>query len=222
MPTASPRLLTFTALASAAALLVGCSNVDNTGARRIDPNGNETITTLDALDIQDATDAAGTMSESLLASGILGRDGKPSIIAIDRYVNSTTTQIDRDKVIKKIRVSLSKAGVAQTMTTIDSRGELGGESNIATRQQRQRTEDARVEGFLNDSTAEVRTPVPDYALTYKILEDRAGADGGFLSKNVKQTTYTFQMTLTDVNTGFAVWEDETQITKQGKQNTVGW
>lgn len=221
MPILTPRLVTATALFSLAAIAVGCSNV-NSGARRIDPTGNETITTLDALDIQDATDAAGAMSESLLASGVLGRDGKPSIIAIDRYINNTTSQIDRDTVIKKIRVTLSKAGVAQTMTTIDSRGELGGESNIATKQQRQRNQDAQTEAFLNDSQVTVRTPVPDYALTYKILETRAGADGGFLSKNVKQTTYTFQMTLTDVNTGLAVWEDETQITKQGKQNQVGW
>ena len=221
MLTFTPRTVTAAALLSLAALLVGCSNV-NDGARRIDPQGNETITTTNQLDVQDATDAAATMSESLLASGILGRNGKPSIIAIDRYINSTTSQIDRDTVIKKIRVSLSKAGVAQTMTTIDSRGELGGESNIATRQQRQNLQDAQTDAFLNDSDVTVRAPVPDYALTYKILEDTARADGGFLSKDVRQITYTFQMTLTDVNTGLAAWEDETQITKQGKQNTVGW
>lgn len=209
-------------LVAAALLTVGCSNV-NSGARRIDPTGNETITTLDGLDIQDATDAAGAMSESLLASGVLGRDGKPSIIAIDRYVNSTRSQIDRDTVIKKIRVSLSKAGVAQTMTTIDSRGELGGESNIATRQQRQNLEDQRTDDFLSDRTTQpVRTPVPDYALTYKILEDTATAGGEGLSRKTKQITYTFQMSLTDVQTGIAVWEDETQVTKQGKKASVGW
>ena len=151
------------------------------------------------------------MSESLLASDILGREGQPSIIAIDRYINSTTKQIDRDAVVKKIRVSLNKAGVAQTMTTIDSRGELGGESNIASRLQ-----------HLRGGGEATATPVPDYALTYKILETRAGADGGFLQKNYKQTTFTFQMSLTDVQTGIAVWEDETQITKQGRQNSVGW
>lgn len=218
---AAPRLSALTAAATLAAVLVGCTNVDS-NARRIDPKGNETITTVNQLDVQDATDAAGTMSESLLASGILGRDGKPSIIAIDRYINNTSTQIDRDTVVKKIRVTLNKAGVAQTMTTIDSRGELGGESNIATRQQRQRNDDDQVDAFLNDSDTTVRTPVPDYALTYKILEDKATADGGFLSRDVKQITYTFQMSLTDVTNGLAVWEDEAQITKQGKKNNVGW
>ena len=39
---------------------------------------------------------------------------------------------------------------------------------------------------------------------------------------VRQTTYTFQLSLTTVRDGLAVWEDETQITKQGQRSSVGW
>jgi PBP1b-binding outer membrane lipoprotein LpoB len=202
-----------TCLLLTTALLTACTNVDRNDARRIDPAGPETITSVSRLDIQDATDAAGTMTESLLSRGILGRDGKPSIIAIDRYVNATTQQIDRDEVIKKIRVSLNQAGVAQTLTTIDSRGETGGESNIASKFSRE-----RVDTDPNAVTPEPLTP--DYALTYKILENRT--DSPRFGRDVKQTTFTFQMSLVDVRTGLAVWEDETQVTKQGKKNTVGW
>lgn len=201
------KLITTTALTLAAACFVGaCAN---NPARRIDPSGTETITTSDKLDIQDATDAAAEMSESLLASGYLGRDGKPSIIAIDRYVNNTTQQIDRDEVIKKIRVTLNKAGVAQTLTTIDSRGETGGESNIASKFAKENI----------DAEGNAITPeplVPDYALTYKILENKAKAG------KIRQTTFTFQMSLVDVRNGLAVWEDEKQVTKQGDKSAVGW
>lgn len=186
-----------------------------TAARRIDPTGTATITTVEGLDIQDATDAAAELSESLLAASVLGRDGKPSIIAIDRYVNDTSQQIDRDVVVKKIRVSLNKAGVAQTMTTMDSTGGMGGESNIATRAAQERHNEARTNAFLNDAAAP-ELPKPDYALTFKILDNRVRAG------RTRQTTYTFQMSLTDVKTGLAVWEDEKQITKQGSKPAVGW
>ncbi|MEM9418147.1 MAG: hypothetical protein AAGA25_03700, partial [Planctomycetota bacterium] len=182
------KLLSTTALAVAAACFVGACT--NNPARRIDPQGTETITTYDKLDIQDATDAAAELSESLLASGRLGKDGEPSIIAIDRYINNTTQQIDRDEVIKKIRVTLNKAGVAQTLTTIDSRGETGGESNIASKFAR--------ENIDNEGSAVTPEPlVPDYALTYKILENRARAG------KIRQTTFTFQMSLVDVRNGLA-------------------
>ena len=207
------HLLPLAALLLTLSFLTACSNVDRDQARRIDPTGPETITTLGDLDIQDATDAAGTLSESLLASGILGTQGQPSVLAIDRYINNTSQKIDRDEIIKKIRITLNKAGVAQTLTTIDSRGETGGESNIASKYSRENVD-------TNPGDVTPATLVPDYALTYKILENRASVPR--FGRDVKQTTFTFQMSLTDVDTGLAVWEEETQITKQGKKASVGW
>jgi len=203
-----------TALTLGGLMLAGC---ESTGAQRIDPAGTHTITTIKQLDIQDAADVAAAMSQSLLNSGRLGRHAnavgetvvRPSIIAIDRYVNNTSQQIDRDEVLKKIRVTLNKAGVAQTIVTINDKGELGGESNIATKYAQENTPADR----------SVQTPellVVDYSLTFKIIENKAKAG------KVRQTTFTFQMSLVDVKTGLAVWEDEKQITKQGKKSSVGW
>ena len=134
-----------------------------------------------------------------MESGILGRDGTPSIIAISRYVNNTGQQIDRDQIIKKIRVSLNKAGVAQTLTTMGPTGTTAG------------AEDPLAVNVNGGSTL-----VPEYSLTYKLLSVEAQAG------KVKQYTYVFQMSLTDIKTGLAVWEDERQITKQGKKASVGW
>ena len=60
------------------------------------------------------------------------------------------------------------------------------------------------------------TTLPYYTLSGKLLEDRARAG------NVRQVTYTFQLSLTTVKDGLAVWEDEKQITKQGKRPSVGF
>ena len=56
---------------------------------------------------------------------------------------------------------------------------------------------------------------PDFTLSGKILETRASAG------NVKQSTFSFQLSLTD-NRGLALWEGEEEITKQGSRATVGF
>jgi PBP1b-binding outer membrane lipoprotein LpoB len=196
----------FFASASVAVVLSGCAT-----PTRIDPRGTETVTTVSKLDIQDATDAAGELAQSLLEAGVLGRGGKPSTVAVDTFIDSTGEGIDRDEVLKKIRVVLNKAGVSQTMTAIGSGGELQGESAIASKAARERLKDAQVDAFLNDEEAP-EAIYPDFALTFKILDNRVRVG---LVRQTQQVTYTFQMSLTDVKSGAAVWEEETQITKKG-------
>jgi hypothetical protein len=58
--------------------------------------------------------------------------------------------------------------------------------------------------------------LPDYTLSGKILEDRATAG------RTRQTSYIFQLSLTEVKTGLAVWEEEKVISKQGTRNAVGF
>lgn len=187
-------------------LVVGCA-----APQRVDPAGEDMVTTVTKLDIQDARDAAEVLSMSLLDAGVLGVNGKPSVIAIDQFVDTTGDGIDRDEVVKKIRVTLSKAGVAQTMTTLDDSGEIGGESAIASKAARERLRNDQIDAFLNDEEAPEGI-YPDFALTFKIMDDRVRT--GIFRTN-EQVTFTFQMSLTDVRTGLAVWEEETQITKQG-------
>lgn len=187
-------------------LVVGCAT-----PQRVDPAGEDMVTTVTKLDVQDARDAAEVLSMSLLDAGVLGVNGKPSVIAIDQFVDTTGDGIDRDEVVKKIRVTLSKAGVAQTMTTLDASGEIGGESAIASKAARERLRNDQIDAFLNDEEAPEGI-YPNFALTFKIMDDRVRT--GIFRTN-EQVTFTFQMSLTDVRTGLAVWEEETQITKQG-------
>ena len=188
------------------AFIQGCAS-----AKRVDPQSEDLATTVTRLDIQDARDAANELSQSLLGSGVLGAQGRPSRIAVDSFVNATKDAIDRDEVLKKIRVALNKAGVAQTMTTLDDKGNVAGESNIASKAARERLRNDQIDAFLNDEEAP-EAIYPDFAVTFKILDDRVAT--GIFRTN-KQVTYTFQMSLTDVKKGVAVWEGEVQITKQG-------
>ncbi len=200
------RLLFASAFASSLLVLGGCATSDG-GASRIDPGGTQTITTVNQLDTKDAVDAAAAMSQSLLDSGVLGRQGRPSVIAISNYVNNTGIHLDRDLVVKQIRVSLNKAGVAQTITTIGTTGTAAGaEDTLATNQ-------AQINQFLEEGPAPVK---PEYSLTYKALRQSARAG------NISENTFIFQMSLTQIATGLAVWEDQTMITKQGKKPSVGW
>ena len=42
------------------------------------------------------------------------------------------------------------------------------------------------------------------------------------SGRVAQSTYSFQLSLTDAKTGLATWEGEKEITKQGTRSSVGF
>ena len=187
-------------------MISGCA-----APKRVDPQGDDMVTTVTTLDIQDARDAAEDLSQSLLASGVLGATGRPSIIAVDNFIDTTGEGIDRDEVLKKIRVTLNKAGVAQTMTTLNDQGEIGGESAIASKAAKERLRNDQIDAFLNDEEAPEGI-YPDFALTFKIMDDRVRT--GIFRTN-EQVTFTFQMSLTEVARGVAVWEEETQITKQG-------
>ncbi len=181
-------------------LFGGCA----THTRYVEPTGPRTIVTSE-INIQDFSYAAEDMVKSLLVSGSLDKmPQQPAILAISRIINNTTQQIDTDMLTKKIRVALNQSGKVLTTTTIG----IGG---IA--------EDPLAQGIQqeNEFYADKKEPqrLPDYSLSGKIIENRDRQD------NVRQVTYTFQLSLTDGN-GLAVWEEEKQITKQGKRGVIGW
>lgn len=180
--------------------LDGCT----THTRYIEPGGPRTIVTSE-INIQDFSYAAEDMVKSLLISGSLDKTPQqPAVLAISKIINNTTQQIDTDMLTKKIRVALSQSGKVLTTTTIGIGGIV---------------EDPLAQGIQqeNEFYADKNKPqrLPDYSLSGKIIEKRDRQD------NVRQVTYTFQLSLTDGN-GLAVWEEEKQITKQGKQCVIGW
>lgn len=198
------KLILTTALASAALLATGCATKND--ARYIDSKGPETIVSLNQINIQDWNMAADKLVASLLASGVLERAPElPAVMAVSRIRNNTQQQVDTDSLTKKIRIALNQTGKVVTTTTLGPDGKV---------------EDAMAAdvGAMNAFMAgqKQKTVLPYYTLSGKLLEDRVR------SGSVNQTTYTFQLSLTTTRDGLAVWEDQTQITKQGQRSSVGW
>ncbi len=185
--------------------LSGCAS---NKAGYINPQGTETIVSLNQINIQDWSNAADQLVSSLLESGTLERAPKqPAVLAISRIINNTQQHIDTDSLVKKIRVSLNRTGKVMTTTTLGMGGRA--EDPLA-------KDAAEYAAFMSDKPAASTTTLPDYSLSGKLLEDRvrAGKD--------RQVTYSFQMSLTEVGSGLAVWEDEVQISKAGRKPSVGW
>ncbi len=172
----------------------------------IDAKGTGTIIDATEINVQDWSQAADLLTSSLLESDVFEKTpADPDILVIGRFVNDTTTQVDTDNLIKKIRVGLNGSGKALTTTAMAHGGKVEDETAA---------EAAAYAAYLGGEEADIK--LPTMSLTGKLLENRTKAG------KVYQSTFTFQLTLTQISTGLAVWEDEVQIVKQGKKPSVGW
>jgi penicillin-binding protein activator len=182
-------------------VVTGC----RTQAHYIQTGGRESVVTVNQINIQDFIQAATVMTGELKASGALTKvSTPPAVLAISRIVNNTGQQIDTDLLVKKIRVDLLQSGQAVTTTTMG----LGGTS-----------EDPMAKGLQQEAEFKADqkvTRTPDFTLSGKIIQTIA-RDG-----STSQSTFSFQLSLTDPKTGLAVWEGEKEITKQGGRSSVGF
>ena len=175
-------------------------------AAYVNPEGPRTIVTLDDINIQDWNEAADRMIDSLLTSGVLeDAPQQPSVMAVSRIVNNTSIQVDTTMLTGKIRRDLNQSGKVLTTTTIG----LGGRVEDPLAQSEREFQE-----FMEDRPTEQRRPY--FSLSGRIMEDQVRAG------RTRQTTYIFQLAMTEINTGLAVWEDEVMITKQGTRPAIGW
>lgn len=164
------------------------------------------------IDRGDFEKAAVDATESMLQSGALNkRGGGRYVVAIDQIINDTTQRIDTDMLIKKIRISILRSGKAVVTTAI----KVGGPESTLSHSVRK----------LRDNEEVKRTTVakknaliaPDMGLSGKIIQRSARTQGGD-----QLVEYYFQLTLTLLESGLAVWEDEVVIGKIGSSDTVSW
>jgi PBP1b-binding outer membrane lipoprotein LpoB len=172
---------------------VGCAYQQATGPQRV-RDSEQRVTTL-GIDVADIEEAAARVSQELLNSGTLGANGSPSILLIDdkAFINNTSENIPSSRILKKVRVALTKAGVSQTIVKTGEAAEQG-----------------QIDAFLNDAPL-----VHDYAIQLVMDEDRATAG------RTRERTYFLQLLLAD-RRGLAVWEGEEQITKQQTSGGFGF
>ena len=197
-------------LAMFAALLIVCGC--GTDPARIDASGNAGLTTTDEINFKDWQMAAEKCVNSLLESGTLVRpDGKKSVVMVSTVKNSTTQHIDVQILTQKITSAILRSGKAITTTAVSG----AGATDKATKQVRDLQDD---EMFNQKTVKKMGTAVaPDYSLAGEITQMKT-EEG-----RMRESYFYFHMTLTDLETGLAVWESQDiEIAKQSKKALMGF
>jgi uncharacterized protein (TIGR02722 family) len=173
---------------------------------------NDRGATVMGLDYRDFEEAASNMIESLLASGALNHpDGARYVLTISNVTNDTMQRIDTDQLVKKIRVAVLNSGKAVITTAVGGNGAEDSMSYQARQlRENQEFDQSRV-------AAQGRMIAPDFSLSGKIIQRNNTVD-----RWTTQVDYYFMLSLTDIDTGLAFWEDETPIVKRGSSRTVTW
>jgi uncharacterized protein (TIGR02722 family) len=167
------------------------------------------------LDYKDFDEAATYMLNEMLNSHLLvhpnAAQGGRYVIAISDIRNDTDQRIDTDQLVKKIRIGLLNSGRFVITTAIG----LHGAEDDMTRESRELSHSKMV----NQRTVKKngRVIAPDFSLSGKILQGNHRISGA-----EQQVDYVFQLTLTNLDTGLAYWEDEKDIIKRGDNRSVSW
>ncbi len=200
------RFLTLLVLVSALTL-AGC------GQRTVivDRETDDADPTLE-LEYRDFEHAAMEAVESMLKSGQVDHpEGRRYVMAVSRVTNDTMQRIDTDQLVRKIRIELLQSGKVVTTSAISAEGV---QDELIDEVRRLRGS----EEFREDTQVEKGTLIsPDYGLSGKIMQRNIRRDS-----RTQQVEYYFQLVLTDLRDGLAVWEHETPIIKRGSSRSVAW
>lgn len=200
------RLFAVTALVG----LTACVQT-TTQTTMIDPRADRSAIGA-GLDMRDFETAASDTVQSMLSSPALTKPGGGRyVLAVSRVTNDTMQRIDTDLLIKKVRVDLLNSGKVVVTTAV---GLAGPEDPMAIK-----TRQLRGSGEFNQSHVARKGQMiaPDLSLSGKIIQhDNRLGDG------TQRIDYAFQLSLTDINTGLAIWEGETPISKLSSSRTVSW
>ncbi len=202
-------LLTSAAGASLAALLL-CSC--GTDPHRIDPEGLEGLTTVDDVNAKDWQMAAEACVNSLLKSGVLDRsDGRKTVLMISGVRNETLAHLDTAILTNMLREALLKSGKAVATTAL---GPGGVAEDSATRDVRKLQDDPL---FDHRTVQPQGTAIaPDMSVGGEIIQIVA-QEGRRSESNIY-----FHITITDLKTGLALWEGQSQVAKQAEKPFFGF
>ena len=181
------------------------------GPSRFNAQSNRGITTTDDINFKDWQITAEKTVNSMLKSGVLKRaDGRKNIIMISVVKNATPQHINTQILTSKIRQAVLRSGLALTTTAVSGRGA----EDKASRQVR----DLQDDDMFNQNTVQKQGTAiaPDMSLAGEILQEKTRQG------RLKQSYFFFHLTLTDLKTGLAVWEDNVEIAKQSKKALIGW
>lgn len=163
-----------------------------------------------ALDYRDFDSAASQLTQSLLGSGALKKEGGGRyIVAKGRIVNDTMQRIDTDQLMSKIEIEMLRSGQA-VMTSA-----VGSGTDKLIREGRELRDDEE----FDQSTIAARGTLqaPHFSIKGKIFQRNIRYD-----RNRQQVEYYFQLSLSDMVTGLTFWQDEVIVGKRGSNKSVAW
>lgn len=179
---------------------------------RIDPRSDRGEATA-GLDYRDFEQAAADAIQSMLTSGAVNNPaGGRYVMMISRIINDTMQRIDTDQLIKKIRIELLNSGKVVITTAVSGDG-AEDSASLDVRQ------DLRGNDEFDQSRVQRKGTLvaPDLSLSGKILQRNIT-----VSRRKQQIEYYFQLTLTDLETGLAIWENEYPIIKRTSNRRAAW
>ena len=164
------------------------------------------------LDYRDFDLVANDMLGSMLSSGALVRpEGRRYVLVVSNIENETMQRIDTDQLVKKIRVALLNRGLTASSTAV---GLAGPEDPMIFGVRDLRHSDEFKQASLQGKR---NLYAPDLSISGKIIQKNFR-----INKRKQQVDYYFQLTLTDIKTGLAIWEDEKLIIKRGSNKSAAW
>jgi len=188
-------------------LFTGCSSV----TENIIPDRDKEIA-VRGLNYKDFQKAANEAIDSILRSGALNSStGKRLVLVISDIKNDTMQNIDTSQLVKKIRIALLQSGKVLVTTAIGARG---AEDKMSMQLRKLRN---HKEFDQKTVVAKNQLSSADLSLSGKIIQKNIRID-----RNREQSEYYFQLTLTDVVRGLAVWEGESFLGKRGSGDSVSW
>lgn len=174
------------------------------------------IVDVNSVTYDDFQAAAEILIQSMLQSGALDApglakhdDGKV-ILALEDVNNYTSANLKTKVLTDKVRISLNQSGKVLTTTAVKF-GE-GGPEDVATKEAREIDDPMFEENTYNQGRT-VR--LPDLSLSGSVI--RMSAEEG----RTKEAVVIFKLTLTDIRSGLAVWEDEADIGKRRTRALLG-
>ncbi len=185
------------------AVLAACG-----GTRVVDLENERDVQTMQdvmELEYRDWEKTATKMTESMLKSNAFAGISKP-VIAVGDIKNDTMQRLDSDILVKKIRTTILKSGRAQISTNFT------GEDTMSNKMRNTRGNTEYDQStFANTGTL----VAPNMSLSGKMIQRNLKLESGWFSSVDTRVEYYLQLTLTDLKTGLAVWEDEQPIVKEG-------
>jgi uncharacterized protein (TIGR02722 family) len=189
--------------------VAGCNSGEQ--ASYIDPGGTRSLITTDSVNTKDWHIASNALINSMLQSGALTRpDGRKTIVMMGGVKNRTSEHVNTKQLTNLIRSAMLRTGKALVTTAVSGRGA----EDSSTRDVRQLEND----DMFNQATVQKRGTAiaPDMSLAGEIIQSKTAVG------NKRESYFQFHLTLTDLKTGLAVWEDTKEIAKQNRTPKVGW